>query len=266
MNKDNQVHFENEEEIRKALRGIKEEGKKMSSNGEWNDVKAKSSMLRSRRLAIKSNYKLISAAASLLLVAAIGIPLAFSLTGGSNETVKTARPGNDKTETTKPKVIVTDDNSQIIDDDGLDTPDVSTPDKTVPTTTVQNSTPDNTWPDANPSIEVPTGLKLVSAIPVGPTADTQTYNVTLSWDAQSADVRYCGEIYVMEFEDNDPLKASHSIYHSGSTVCDYDTEAIQGNTVTYTLELTKGNEFRFFLDAINLHDQKGTRGTSFIVQ
>lgn len=264
MNKDNQIHFENEDEIRNALAGIKEEGKNMSSNGEWNEVKIKSGMLNKGGAAVRSNYKIISAAASLLLVAALSVP-AIGLLRDGNETVKSTNKGN-ATSTTKPNFKTTKDESQKIDDGGLVPPDGSNTENQVPATTIPNSTPDETSPPVHPYVDVPTRLKLVSAVPVGPTANTQTYNVTFSWDAQQPGVRYCGEIDVMEFEDNDPLKASHGIYHSGSSFCDYDTEAIDGNTITYTLELTKGNEFRFYLSAVTLYDNKGPRATAFIVE
>lgn len=265
MDKNNNMEI-NDSEVSEAISELMQEGKNLAPKTEWNQIMedTKSVKLEETSLLEKiEKYKYLSAAASVLVVALIAASLTFALSGNGSGTVKTA----DERENTATTVDRNSNEKEPVKSEVEE--DVESDDQTatsVPATSVPaTSAPTNTTPEVELGITIPSRVRLVSSVPVGPAAQTQTYNVTFAWDAQASDVRFCGEVDVMEFEDNDPQKASHRIFNTGSTICDYDTQAIVGNTVTYSLELTKGNEVRFFIDAISLYDQKGTRSTSFIV-
>lgn len=229
-------------EIKDAIIQVNKEAAKSAPESNWTGVLGKSETIAAHNkvyLAIFKQHKLISAAASLLLVMLISIPLLNSLTSSENKSVKTTRPN--KTETTIPESTSTTLTEETSTTTSTTAPATSTTQQsqanktTSPTTTA----PASSRP-ANPSNLQFTGYDLV-----GPPGDPATYNTYFSWTASpTPGVKYCvGTTSV----------GSSQIFPN----CTWNYQYLEtGTSAGFGLVWAKNTTYKFQVTAINSNNQK----------
>lgn len=172
-----------DDEIRNAISRINKKASVDAPESNWTGVLGRSesvSQTENKAIATLQKHKLFSVAASIFLVALIGIPLAYALSSGGNDAVKTAKPDKKKIATTVPQT------SSSTTTTGAQVSTTSAPQQTTTIKPVATTTTTAPSRPANPSNLQFTGNDIVSP------GNPGTYNVYFSWTPSSTPgVKYC---------------------------------------------------------------------------
>jgi len=234
-----------ESEIRDAVSQINKKAVDSAPESNWFGVLGRSESVSGKSsfslVSIKS-HKLLSAAASLLLVALIGIPLAITLSNEGEKTVKTA--DKKRTTTTLPKIETTSSTAPTIPTDPAG-------ETTIPTTgSKPASTTKQTTATNAPVIPIrpvsPSNPQFTGAQLSGPPGDPATYNVSFSWSpSPTPGIKYCAATNAEGYN----LGVDYQ--------CDWSNQYLSSSTnSTNGLVFKKNTTYQFQVLAIDQNNQK----------